>query len=673
MEDYILFKNSVNGSDLFKIRLTKIVDWASTYRNKNKKEWKLLSNNIICFQLKKIIEKDLLINTSETYIIKIFSKNNNTQIKGFIFEQSKLDKKFELKQPFIIVIYTIENFLDKSKRYQKIGYFDDFHGSEINQKSLDNTSDITHRSSNSPVSSKFSNNIKKNIGKIKTIYESDDDNDEDNNNIDDNDYSEEEKDDEENKEDHEKEKPSLPRILSEKIIQQYDPSLLHTPLRPKIIMNNWLLFDKNNINFSINIIRQRNIEENIEEYLNSLKIWNWEWDKIDERIKELRRFIPIYWHYMRYLTSNQLYFSNIFNFLKEKSKIDYFKDTDKMDDFAFINFYYFINMLSKCLKNNTTIHTVILTKADNVLSAWKEKTSLRNIVIKDANFISGIFGIILQSNQFIKNLTFIDCNQWNQITLINLKSALEKNISIVNLDLSNAVLQEKEIQVISEALKLNKSIKIINLSNNKMNLDITRKLFHFYESLKSNSSITEIKLSNALLIDELNVFFEALKVNKSVKNINLSFNSHLLSVPNFLKNLGEVLNKTIIESIDLSLLFMKNAGLKELVRSLKLNNNIKYINLSKNNITNDGFTYLFRALKQNKSILTIKCGGNEFGYQSFKALQLFLERNTTLLDIGIDSDEIKSLFSKNRKIGNQIRNRFIQLLLVLSRIIKKSV
>ena len=213
----------------------------------------------------------------------------------------------------------------------------------------------------------------------------------------------------------------------------------------------------------------------------------------------------------------------------------------------------------------------------------------------------------IQNNKITKLII----NNCDNLDLNELCNCLINNTSIIELNLSNNNLTD--INYLCEFLKTNQTIQILCLNNNKI-----QNIKNLYYVLKyNNNTIKEIKLSNCLNNDDVNLISEIFKYNGVIENIDLSYN--------------------------------RITDIKDLIDNIKDSNTLKYINLNGNSINN--LNILFDYLKNNECKLKkIEIGLEQEEFDNFGEI---FKYNKSLDTIIINSDirKIKKLCEglKNNK------------------------
>lgn len=193
--------------------------------------------------------------------------------------------------------------------------------------------------------------------------------------------------------------------------------------------------------------------------------------------------------------------------------------------------------------------------------AFKKNNSLKSL--KFSNFIKIDNKLIeaLQQNITLKSLKFNNCNIWDT-ELINLAKVLinNKKLEIFTLTKYYFGNASKVIKALSEALKFNRTLKELDISNidDKIpNFDIGKE---FAEILKNNEGLTKLNLSKNFIDDAgATALAKALETNK------------------------------ILESLDISNNNIGDAGAQAILEALGTNGNSKLteLNISDNEFSND--------------------------------------------------------------------------------------
>lgn len=234
-----------------------------------------------------------------------------------------------------------------------------------------------------------------------------------------------------------------------------------------------------------------------------------------------------------------------------------------------------MNIIYNELKNNSSITELTLKHCDN--------TELNEINIADMiKYNSSITKLNLSKNDF-ENID-------------NICEGLKINSSITELNLDNNKIEN--LKSLNEVLKVNSILTSLSLSNNNI-----KDLNDFSNVLKTNSIISSINLSHNYINDyNFNIFSEVLKSNTSISSLDLSFNN-ITSYDNFFDIL-----KTNSSLTELKILMIENSNnnlnLSEMIKSNS--SLVKLDLLVKNNSLTSNIPYIIcKALKVNNTLYSL--------------------------------------------------------------------
>lgn len=212
---------------------------------------------------------------------------------------------------------------------------------------------------------------------------------------------------------------------------------------------------------------------------------------------------------------------------------------------------------------------------------------------------SGFFHLseILKVNTTLKILELRN-NHINTFDVDIFADALKKNSSVTILDLDCISLKDDGLHFISQALKVNRTIQTIKLGYNQISSSGAEMLA---DALENNQSVVSLKLKCNNLKDEgTRVLCEALKGNRFIFHLDLGLN---YISPKGAKCIAELLktNQTIT-SLDLQQNLIRLEGVKDLSESMKGKSSIKILNFRTNGFGVEEMEELMQMLKVNQSI-----------------------------------------------------------------------
>ena len=170
----------------------------------------------------------------------------------------------------------------------------------------------------------------------------------------------------------------------------------------------------------------------------------------------------------------------------------------------------------------------------------------------------------------------------NNIPWSQLSDALKVNTALTSLTLGeNSITSSSGGEVFFEALKVNKTLKELNLFSMNRNFGYTIPATVFSEALKGNTALTHFNLSNNNLCDIHRIvpaIFEALQYNSTLTRLELSRveigDSECQSISESLKiNTG-------LKDLDLSRNKFSVAGVQSIIEALKVNSTLKHLYLA---------------------------------------------------------------------------------------------
>lgn len=232
----------------------------------------------------------------------------------------------------------------------------------------------------------------------------------------------------------------------------------------------------------------------------------------------------------------------------------------------------------------------------------------------------------LETNIELKNLTIHECFNCDYISLLNYlkkKSTLEY-LTIIN--------HPNDCVELIELLKTNPNLKSLYLGCFDLSSKSIDKLS---EVLNENTTLQHLTIKAGR---EINIIFNALRTNKTLQYLNLSdcigVSNCYYSLPNMLK-----INKTL-KYLNLSsvLLNTDDDAHKTVISSiLKYNNILEYLILRNNKIRNSSCNLIADNLKENTSLLYLDISNNCIKNKGFKSLVKMLMKNKTLQYISFNS------------------------------------
>jgi len=250
---------------------------------------------------------------------------------------------------------------------------------------------------------------------------------------------------------------------------------------------------------------------------------------------------------------------------------------------------------------------------------------------------------------FNENNITADFEGWDSIY-----EFFDKNYSIRVIDLQNSNIDDNHLYNIIRAIS-DKRIKILNLSKNFITLDGALIISEF---LKNNKTLQILNL-NQNSKDKLNSLgvkniLESLSNNPNIKIIDFSYMN--------LTGCGEYIGIFISNCKSIDKIILRNANLnntdfKNIFESIKVNNIIKEIDISKNDMGGDkSLEYIAECLKENKSLNSIKMDKININNDNYNIIFDAIEKNKNINSYSINYNSkinpkiVLDFFSKQKQV-----------------------
>ena len=319
-----------------------------------------------------------------------------------------------------------------------------------------------------------------------------------------------------------------------------------------------------------------------------------------------------------------------------------------------------IKYISKALLNKKNI--MILSAAENeiidieedlyALLGWCKNVVLSGNPLNKNGIIRLLQGC--ENNKLIKNMRFkvMDENEIYNFKCFNdnlkefdlsynhkMNISLLKNIlslrNISKLDLRSNNLGDKNISIIADYIKEKEiPLKVLNIQSNEI------------------SSVGSLSLS------------EMLKNNKHLKIINLAGNPLGYKGVKYLCD-SISLNSNVLEELLLNYTKCNDYCKNDLYNMLINNHKLKVLSLIGNNFHNKGLDKILSSLKLNKTLKSLSIGDNKNkNYKAFKNLSSYLKFNNSLNLLDIKSSKIndKTLINIGKSLKNNQKLVYLNLI-----------
>ena len=336
------------------------------------------------------------------------------------------------------------------------------------------------------------------------------------------------------------------------------------------------------------------------------------------------------------------------------------KDIKGLNSNWYILFQNLSNKFSMVFYNNDIL---ILNRPyqEQIVDFFKHNTLLTYIMLKDCHITRNTIGAIkLSCFQHLLHLQItnctIDCNAFTKLT--DFLSSISTLFSItVN---QRNKFSAEWIKVVSSVIVRNCNLKILNLSNNRLQNEIievvkalehttTLEVLNLTKSniqegaaaaisaiINSNTSLREFYIANNNLKFSIVVILKFLNKTSSLKVLDLSDNK----IP---EEAGDAIASVVLHNPRLEELYLNsnnlNAGILKVAKALQHISTLRILDLRNNNIPQEACDELALAIKSNKHLETLRLDNNDL-HSSPNIILSSLTTITTLTVLALDNNEI---------------------------------
>ena len=360
---------------------------------------------------------------------------------------------------------------------------------------------------------------------------------------------------------------------------------------------------------------------------------------IKQCIENLQHPIQIYASWNEIVTRNGelLVTSKICTFQESENIIEEewsFKDYDRD---------HIVTCLSECLKEDDML--LELNMSNNQIIRGREKKIIEAIKVNktllklDASLMKmqdeSCISDCLKINKSLKELNMSE----NEITSNGAKeiaTAIRVNTTLEKLDLSCNALSDDGVNFISDSLKNNNSLKEINISRNKITSEGAQ---YITDAIRINTTLVKLDLScNALSDDGVTAVSDSLQFNISLQELNLSKNE---VTSEGVKKMGQVIRvNTTLKHLDLSINRIFDDGANLISDGLKSDISLQGLNISHNGITNKGIKKITEAIQTSLTLQNVNISKNNISIEGLLHFMEAVKNNCTLQVVNITHNNV---------------------------------
>lgn len=258
---------------------------------------------------------------------------------------------------------------------------------------------------------------------------------------------------------------------------------------------------------------------------------------------------------------------------------------------------------------------------------------------------------ILEKNTSIRSLDLHNCNL-NDFNINELIRAISDK-RIHYLDLSKNGLTAEGASIISEYLRINKTLIKLNLCNNNTSLFKTEGINYIINGIIFCPNIKYINFSGMNITGCGEGVGDLINENKNLENIILKNN--FLNNNDFKNIFNAIKSSKTLKEIDVSFNDMGGNKVMEYIRdAIKENNSLILLEIDKINVNNDNYSTLFEGIENNKSIRKYSIRYNKINP---KIVFEFFVKQTQVKTLRFLSDEKNKDFTfEEKKLIDKCKN-----------------
>ena len=319
-----------------------------------------------------------------------------------------------------------------------------------------------------------------------------------------------------------------------------------------------------------------------------------------------------------------------------------------------------IKYISKSLLNKENF--MILSAAENQITEIEDELYIllgcfKNVVLSGNPLNKNAVIRLLQgteNNKLIKNLRFkiLDENG-----IYNFK-CFNNNLKEFDFSYNNIM----NISLLKNILLL-KNISKLDLRSNNLGDEKTSIISNYIK--ENNITLKELNLqSNKITSIGCQSLSEMLKENKYLKIINLAGNPLSFRGVKYICN-SISLNQNVLEELLLNYTKCNDYCSNDIYDMLIKNTKLKILSLIGNNFNNKGIDLILSSLRLNKSLKSLSIGDNRNkNYKAFNNLYSYLKFNTTLVSLDIKTSKIndKILINLGKCLYNHKKLFYLSLI-----------
>ena len=274
--------------------------------------------------------------------------------------------------------------------------------------------------------------------------------------------------------------------------------------------------------------------------------------------------------------------------------------------------------------------------AAEIIESLQKNTKLKSVTLGDASATTKAISSEVQTNKTLENLNISSSKKICDNGADANSDGLKGIDSLQELYMEYGGITSKGAKKIAEAIKVNTTIKILNIHGNEISDNGAAAIS---DSLKSNNSLQELNIGNNKITSERAIkIAEAIQVNTTLEELDLSFNKLCddgASIISYGLNTNKSLQKLNMSKNEITI-----EGAKMIAIALLMNTTLIQLDLSSNKIFDDGATAISYVLKGNITLQELNISHNNITNKGITKITEAIQINSTLQNINISKNLI---------------------------------
>ena len=301
--------------------------------------------------------------------------------------------------------------------------------------------------------------------------------------------------------------------------------------------------------------------------------------------------------------------------------------TTQVNKFGHDTFPIALECIAECKREKSNVHVTLARVFGSGLEL--QNACVKHATLGEVDIACLTEAVKVNTTLTVLNLMGINCGDAGAASLAE---AMKVNTTLTQLDLSYNNIGDAGAASLAEAIKVNTTLTKLDLLDNNIGDAGAASLA---EAMKVSSTLTKLDLLDNNIGDAgAASFAEAMKVNTTLTKLDLSYNNIGDAGA---ASLAEVMKiNTTLSELDLLDNNIGDAGASSLAEAMKLNTTLTQLDLTDNNIGDAGAAFLAEAMKLNTTLTQLDLSHNNIGDAGAASLAEAMKVNTTVIAFSLE-------------------------------------